>query len=131
MKFSLLTMIAVLSTSALLGAAVPAFAQSGDAAKGERLFNLQCKNCHTVETGGKNGLGPNLAGLFGRKAGTAAGFAASDAMKASGIAWDDAALGDYLKDPKGRVPGTSMVFNGLKRPDQLADMLAYLRKALP
>ncbi len=66
---------------------------------------------------------------MGRKAGTAAGFSFSDAMKASAITWDDASLGDYLKDPKGKVPGGKMVYAGLKRPAQLADVIAYLRKA--
>ena len=106
-----------------------AFAQSGNEARGERLFNQQCKQCHTVENGGTQQLGPNLAGLFGRKAGSGEGFKASDAMKASNITWDDAVLADYLKDPKGRVPDTTMVHAGLKRPEQLADVIAYLRKA--
>jgi cytochrome c len=109
----------------------PALAQSGNAERGERLFNQQCKNCHTVEKGGAQTLGPNLSGMFGRKAGSIEGFKASDAMKASGIAWDDAVLADYLKDPKGRVPGTTMVHAGLKRPEQLADVIAYLKKVTP
>ena len=104
-------------------------AQSGEPAKGERLFNQQCKSCHTVDKGGANGIGPNLFGMFGRKAGATEGFASSDAMKKSGIIWDDASLTDYLKDPKGRVPDTKMVYAGMKRPDQLADMIAYLKKA--
>ncbi len=114
---------------ALICAAGTVAAQSGEPAKGERLFNQQCKTCHTVDKGGANGIGPNLFGVFGRKAGAAEGFASSDAMKKSGIVWDDAALADYLKDPKGKVPDTRMVYAGLKRPDQLADMIAYLKKA--
>ena len=96
---------------------------------GERTFNQQCKACHTIEKGGPNTIGPNLFGVIGRKAGTAAGFPFSDAMKASAIIWDDASLGDYLKDPKAKVPDGKMVFVGLKRPAQLADVIAYLRKA--
>ena len=72
---------------------------------GERTFNQQCKSCHTVEKGGPSPLGPNLFGVIGRKAGSAAGFASSDGMKNSGITWDEASLADYLKDPKAKVPG--------------------------
>lgn len=114
---------------ALALAAGSVAAQSGNEARGERVFNQQCKICHTVEKGGASPVGPNLAGLFGRKAGTAAGFEASDAMKASGIVWDDKSLADYLKDPKARLPDTTMVFNGVKQQAQLADVIAYLRKA--
>lgn len=106
-------------------------AQSGDAARGERLFAQQCKICHTVEEGGRNGVGPNLHGFLGQKAGVAPGFSSSEAMSKSGIVWDDKSLAEYLKDPKGRVPGTKMTYAGLKRQDQLDDMIAYLRKATP
>ena len=114
---------------ALICAAGTVAAQSGEAAKGERLFNQQCKTCHTVDKGGATGLGPNLFGMFGRKAGTTEGFASSDAMKNSGITWDDASVTEYLKDPKAKVPNTKMVYAGLKRPEQMADMIAYLKKA--
>jgi cytochrome c len=106
-----------------------AAAQSGNAARGERLFNQQCKSCHTPGEGGASTVGPNLHGLIGRKAGSIDGFSSSDAMKASGIVWDDKSLADYLKDPKGRVPGTRMVYAGLKQEAQRADMIAYLNKA--
>jgi cytochrome c len=106
-----------------------ASAQSGNEARGERLFNQQCKACHTLDKDGHNTVGPNLHGLIGRKAGTAAGFEASEAMTKSGIVWDETTLVDYLKDPKGRVPGTKMVFAGLKQAAQQADMIAYLKKA--
>lgn len=105
-----------------------AAAQSGDAAKGERVF-AQCKACHTVEKGGRNGIGPNLFGIFGSKAGTVEGFKFSDELKASGIVWDDKTMAEFLKDPKGRIPGNKMVFAGIRRPDQLNDLLAYLKKA--
>jgi cytochrome c len=108
-----------------------AMAQSGDAARGERLFNQQCKACHTVEQGGASTVGPNLHGLIGRKAGSGSGFSYSEAMTKSGIVWDDKGLADYLKDPKGRVPGTKMVFAGLKRQEQVDDVIAYLQKATP
>ena len=111
--------------AALLLPAAPAVAQTA----GERLFNQQCKQCHTVEKGAAHGLGPNLHGMFDRKAGSVEGFKASDAMKASGISWDDTTLAEYLRDPKGRVPGTTMVHAGIKRPDQLSQLVEHLRKA--
>jgi len=114
---------------ALICAAGTVTAQSGDAAKGERVFNQQCKTCHTVEKGGRNGVGPNLFGMFGRKAGTVEDFSASDAMQKSGIVWDDKAVQEYLRDPRAKVPDAKMVFVGLKRQEQLDDVLAYLRKA--
>lgn len=114
----------------IVGMAVTAAsAQSGDAARGQRVFNMQCKACHTVEKGGASMVGPNLHGVFGRKAGTAAGFESSDAMKKSDIVWDDATIADYSRDPKGKVPATKMVFNGVKNAGQLADLVAYLKEA--
>ena len=118
---------AILVATVLILAAGGALAQSAES--GERAFNQQCKSCHTVEQGGPSPLGPNLFGVIGRKAGSAAGFASSDAMKTSGITWDEASLADYLKDPAAKVPETKMVFAGLKRPAQLADVIAYLKKA--
>ena len=119
--------VGALVSTVLIATAGGALAQSAES--GERAFNLQCKACHTVEKGGPSPLGPNLFGVIGRKAGSAAGFAFSDAMKTSGITWDDASLADYLKDPKTKVPNGKMVFAGLKRPAQLADVIAYLKKA--
>jgi cytochrome c len=114
---------------AIILVAGSASAQSGNEARGERLFNQQCKACHTVDKDGASTVGPNLHGLVGRKAGSTEGFSSSDAMKASGIVWDDKTLVEYLKDPKGRVPGTKMVYIGLKQEAQQADMIAFLRKA--
>src|SRR5476649_988868 len=106
-----------------------AFAQSGNAARGERTCNQQCKACHTVEQGGPSAIGPNLHGLFGRKAGATAGFEYSPALAKSGIVWDDKIMADYLKDPKARVPEGKMEYAGLKQQAQLDDMIAYLQKA--
>ncbi|WP_428667965.1 c-type cytochrome [Reyranella sp.] len=106
-----------------------ASAQSGNEARGERLFNQQCKACHTLNKDGASTVGPNLHGLIGRKAGSAEGYSSSDAMKNSGIVWDDKTLVEYLKNPKGRVPGTKMVYAGLKQEAQQADMIAFLKKA--
>jgi len=67
--------------------------------------------------------------VFGRKAGTAAGYEFSDAMKTSGIVWAEATMAEYNRDPKGKVPGTKMVFNGVKQQGQLDDLVAYLKQA--
>jgi cytochrome c len=107
----------------------PAFAQSGNAARGERTFNQQCKACHAVEQGAPSPTGPNLHGLFGRKAGALAGYEYSPAMAKSGIPWDDKTLAEYLKDPKARVPDGKMEYAGLKQQTQLDDVMAYLHKA--
>ncbi len=110
-------------------AAGPAAAQSGEASKGQRVFNTQCRSCHTLEKDGAQVTGPNLHGLFGRKAGTSPGYAYSDAMKNSGIVWDETTLAEYSRDPKGKVPGTKMIYNGVKNAGQLADLVAYLKEA--
>ena len=123
------TTFALASSVAVILVAGSASAQSGNEARGERLFNQQCKACHTLDKDGARTVGPNLHGLVGRKAGSTEGFSSSDAMKASGIVWDDKTLVEYLKDPKGRVPGTKMVHAGLKQEAQQADMIAFLKKA--
>jgi cytochrome c len=111
-----------------LFAIVPARAQ--DAALGEKVF-LQCKACHQIGQNAKNGVGPVLNGLFGRKAGTIEGFSYSPANKNSGIVWDEATFRDYIKDPKAKIPGTKMVFPGLKDPKQVDDIVAYLKQFEP
>jgi cytochrome c len=121
--------IAALVPVVLTALATAAAAQSGDATRGERLFNQQCKACHTVEKGGRNGVGPNLFGLFGSKAAAVEGFSFSEAMKNSGITWDDKTVAEYLKDPKAKVPNGKMAYAGLKQDAQLEDLVAYLKKA--
>ena len=108
--------------------ATQAFAQAGNAARGERVFNQQCKTCHSLEDG-PSITGPILHGVFGRKAGTAPGFESSPEMIKSGIVWDETTLAEYSRDPKAKVPGTKMVFNGIKQAGQLADLVAYLKQA--
>jgi cytochrome c len=99
----------------------------GDAANGEKIF-AKCKACHTVEAG-KNKVGPSLAGVVGRKAGMAEGFNYSDAMKNSGLTWDEATLNTYLTGPKKLVPGTKMAFPGLPNEQDRLDVIAYLKSA--
>lgn len=117
-----------LVVAAVLMMAAPTALPAADAASGERLFQ-QCKTCHTVEKGGKNGVGPNLSGVFGRLAGAAEGFGYSDAMKSAGFVWDEARLAQYVKDPKKFLPGNKMAFVGLKRQEQIDDLIAYLKEA--
>ncbi|MFC7475676.1 c-type cytochrome [Dankookia sp. GCM10030260] len=110
-----------------LGAALPAAAQ--DAEAGKRVFN-QCRACHSIEAGGKNGVGPNLHAVVGRKAGTAEGFRYSASLKekaAGGLAWDEATLRAYIANPKAVVPAGSMSYPGLKNEQQLNDLLAFLK----
>jgi cytochrome c len=102
-------------------------AHGQDAASGEKVF-LQCKACHQVGETARNGVGPVLNGLFGRKSGTIEGFSYSPANKNSGITWDEATFRDYIKDPRAKIPGTKMVFPGLKDPKQVEDIIAYLKQ---
>lgn len=86
----------------------------------------QCAACHSVDPG-KNGLGPSLAGVSGRKAGTGAGFIYSEPIKASGLTWDDATLDAYLAAPMKTVPGTKMSYAGLADAAKRQELIAYLK----
>ena len=101
---------------------------AADLAAGKAVFN-RCQICHTLEAGGRNGAGPNLHAIFGRKAGTVEHFAYSAAMKNSGVVWDEATLATYLHGPKQFIPGTRMAFPAMTSDKEVADLLAYLREA--
>lgn len=73
--------------------------------------------------------GPNLGGIFGRTSGQAEGFSYSAANKAKGVTWNEETLYEYLLAPKKYIPGTKMVFAGLKKPEERADLIAYLKEA--
>jgi cytochrome c len=113
--------------AAALVAAAPAAAVAQDAAAGEKIF-AQCRACHQVGPTAKNGVGPVLNGLFGRKSGSVEGYNYTEANKNSGIIWDEAAFADYIKDPKGKIPGTKMVYAGLKDDKRIQDLTAYLKQ---
>jgi cytochrome c len=101
---------------------------AADTAAGRAVFN-RCRICHTVEAGGHAKVGPNLHGLFGRKAGASDSFAYSPAMKNSAIVWDDATLAKLLRDPGQFIPGNRMAFPGIRDNKEIADLLAYLHEA--
>jgi cytochrome c len=105
----------------------PTIALAQDAANGEKVF-AQCRACHQVGPTAKNAVGPLLNGLFGRKAGTVEGYNYSPANKNSGLTWDEATFTDYIKDPKAKVPGTKMVYAGLKDEQRIKDLIAYLKQ---
>ena len=110
--------------------AAGAFAQ-GDAEAGQRVFN-QCRACHTINEGGRSGVGPNLHGVVNRAAGTREGFRYSANLReqaTAGLIWDEATLTRYLTNPKDVLPQGSMSFAGLRQPQQVADVIAYLRRA--
>lgn len=112
---------------ALIAAVSPAIAD-GDAEKGAKVF-VKCKACHENEQG-VNKVGPTLKGIVGRKAASVEGYNYSEAMKAKGtegIIWDEATLMTYLPDPKAFVPKTKMAFAGLKKPDEIANIIAFLK----
>ena len=101
-------------------------AQAQDAEAGKKVFN-QCRACHVLDKA-TNRVGPHLGDVIGRKAGSVEGFSYSDAMKNSGITWDEESLAKYLKDPKGTVAGNKMAFAGVKKDDDLKNLIAYLKE---
>ncbi len=97
----------------------------GDMEEGKKVFR-KCMVCHDTAPG-KHKLGPSLAGVFGRKAATAAGFRFSPALQKSGLVWDDKTLHAYLENPNRAVPGGRMAFAGLRSEKERADVIAYLK----
>jgi cytochrome c len=110
-------------------AAVPAAGLAADADAGKTVFN-KCKACHQVD---KNAVGPHLGGIVGRKAASIADYNYSDALKKSGITWDEAALDKWLQGPSKDVPGTKMIFAGVHDDTDRANLIEYLKtlKAAP
>ena len=105
----------------------PGAAQAQDAAAGEKVYAV-CRACHQVGPTAKNAVGPAHNGLIGRKAGTYPGYAYSEANKSSGITWDEATFREYIRDPKAKIPGTKMVFPGIKDEQKITDLIAFLKQ---
>ena len=118
-KLTLSLLVSLTSIAAAQGA------RAQDAAAGENSFK-KCLACHSIGEGAKNKVGPVLNGLDGRKSGTVEGFSYSDANKGSGITWNKDQFLDYIKDPKAKIPGTKMVFAGIKNEKEANDLWAYL-----
>jgi cytochrome c len=113
--------------AAMLAIAGSSQVQAQDAAAGEKVFST-CKMCHQIGETAKNAVGPQLNGLIGRKSGTVAGYSYSAANKDSGITWDEATFREYIKDPKAKVPGTKMIYAGLKDEQKASDLVAFLKQ---
>ena len=125
MKFS--AFVSAFGAGVLLAA--PALAD-GDATLGKTVFK-KCVACHEAATD-KNKVGPSLLGVVGRTAGTLESFAAkySKQMKdagAAGLVWDDTNIAEYVRDPKAKIPGNKMAFAGLKKDEDIANVIAYLK----
>lgn len=117
--------IAHAAAAALLLASAHAGAAEGDPARGATIYD-RCAGCHSID---RDRTGPRHAGLFGRPAGSVAGFPYSDAMKRSGIVWDAATLDRFLANPRALVPGTRMGFAGVPDARDRADLIVYLERA--
>ena len=104
-------------------------AQAGDAAAGQKVFN-KCRACHVADKE-TNRVGPHLVGIIGRKAASVDGFKYSDGMKGAGekgLVWTEETIAQYMKDPKDFVPGNRMAFVGLKKDEEIQDLIAFLKK---
>ena len=122
MKTSTLSALVVVTSWAT---ATGALAQ--DAAAGKTSFN-KCLACHAIGENAKNKVGPELNGLDGRKSGTIQGYNYSEPNKNSGIVWSEETFKDYIKEPKAKIPGTKMVFAGIKSDNEITNLWAYLKQ---
>jgi len=113
-------------TAALIAASTGA-GLAQDVEKGANVFK-KCLPCHSIGPGATSKVGPVLNGLDGRHSGMVAGFSYSDANKNSGIVWDEANFKEYIRDPRAKIPGTKMIFAGIKNDGEVNDLWAYLKQ---
>lgn len=123
MKFRFASIVAAL---AFVTPVASAWAADGDPAAGETLFKQKCAVCHKIGPGASNFVGPELNGINGRKAGSAPNYSYSDGVKNAGWTWDAAQLDKWLTNPKALVPGTKMIFPGLPKESDRANVIAYI-----
>lgn len=128
-KFTSALVVVGLAASALASAAMAA-PPKGDPVLGKKVF-MRCIACHAVTPSAGVKMGPNLAGVVGRKAGTAPNFKYSAAMKKANLKWDETTLDKWLTKPSTLVPGTSMAFAGVPNPAERAAVIAYMKKPTP
>jgi cytochrome c len=120
-------MMRTLIAAAALTVATAGAVAAQDAAKGEHSF-FKCAPCHSIGPDATNKIGPELNGIDGRHSGTVANFSYSDANKNSGIVWNEQSFKEYIADPKAKVPGTKMMFAGIKNPQEVDDLWAYVKQ---
>jgi cytochrome c len=120
----------VLAAAGLTLAASTGAATAQDVSAGETSFK-KCMPCHDIGEDAKNKVGPELNGLDGRKSGTAADYNYSEANKNSGIIWSEATFKEYIKDPRAKIPGTKMIFPGIKNEQEADSLWAYLKQFGP
>lgn len=120
----------VLVLAVVLAAMTQAARADDDLAAGEQSFK-KCFPCHSIGEGAKNKVGPQLNGIDGRHSGTAPDYSYSDANKNSGITWNEATFKEYIKDPRAKVPGTKMIFPGIKNEKEADALWDYLKQFGP
>lgn len=123
----IVSFLAALTAAAAVVAVTPV--PAADLALGEQVFKAKCERCHTLAPGGAQTEGPNLHGVFGRKAAAMPGWQFSDALKASGIVWTAETMDPYLAKPREAVPEGTMNFIGLKKAEERDAVIAYLLQA--
>ena len=118
-------LIHVLSAAAAIAFVSSSAIAAGDPEAGAKVFN-KCRACHQVGPTAKNGVGPSLNGVAGRKSGSAEGYNYSEANKNSGLTWNEATFLEYIAAPQKKIPGTKMTFPGLPEEADRANVWAYL-----